>query len=168
MKKIFKTLLILTFIGIASAAQSQVVMKEYLNVNHEGVIANSKNNNGKPLYYKFEYKNTDRNRIYYTLNFYKDAGMKTPYVSFPVLMRNLTWTYYLDVSMEKDGITKVFAMIFKKDLRWSRVKYSPHENCSYLTPTVWTRYEKVDDFEKLLNNTLTQMDKNIMLECYVK
>lgn len=168
MKNILKTFCIIALIGIASATQAQVVMKEFLNQNQEGVIQNAKNNNGKPLYYTLEYKSTEGARINYTLNFYKDAGKKTVYASFPVLMRNLTWTYYLDVSMEKDGITKVFAMIFKKDLRWARVKYSPHEGCSLLTPTEWTRIDLVDDYSKLLNNTLTQMDKNVMLDCYVK
>ncbi|MBP9550116.1 MAG: hypothetical protein KBE86_13250 [Chitinophagales bacterium] len=168
MKNIIKTILFVAFIGIASASQSQVVMKEFLNQNHEGMIANSKNNNGKALFYKLEYKSTDGARIYYTLNFYKDASMKSLYISFPVLMRNLTWTYYLDVSMEKEGVTKVFAMIFKKDLRWARVKFSPHADCSYLNPTIWTRYEQVDDYEKLLNNTFTQMDKNVILDCYLK
>ncbi|MFN3940272.1 MAG: hypothetical protein ACK4IY_06775, partial [Chitinophagales bacterium] len=133
MKNILKTFCIIALIGVASASEAQVVMKEFLNQNQEGVIQNAKNNGGKPLYYMLEYKSTEGARINYVLRFYKDAGKKTEFVSFPVLMRNLTWTYYFDVSMEKDGITKVFAMIFKKDLRWARVKYSPHSGCEMLS-----------------------------------
>jgi hypothetical protein len=163
----FKTTLLVLFLATtAQYVSAQVVMKEYLATNHEGKIDNAKNNGGKPLYYKLEYKDTQGARINYTLHFYKDAGMSKPWMSLPVLMRNLQWTYYMDVSMTKDNATKVFAMIYKKDLRWARVKYSPHTGCDAASPIVWKRIDLVDDYAALINNTLTQMDANVMLSCY--
>lgn len=167
MRNIVKTFIAVCFLSVVTQQLSaQVVMKEMLSQNHEGKIDNAKNNGGKPLYYRLEYKDIQGARINYTLNFYKDAGMSTPWLSFPVLMRNLQWSFYLDVSMAKGPDTKVFAMIYKKDLRWARVKYSPHAGCEGSNPIVWERINLVDDFGKLLNNTFTQMDKNVVLSCY--
>ncbi|MBC8172681.1 MAG: hypothetical protein H7X71_02145 [Chitinophagales bacterium] len=167
MKNFLKAFTVVCFLVAASSTmQAQVIMKEFLSADHQGKIDNSKNNGGKPLYYKFEYKDTQGARINYTLHFYKDAGMSTPWISFPVLMRNLTWTYYIDVSMAKDDMSKVFAMIFKKDLRWARVKYSPHAGCANMDPIVWERLNMVDNYDVLLNFTLAQMDKNVNLGCY--
>ncbi|MBC8045386.1 MAG: hypothetical protein H7Y00_01180 [Fimbriimonadaceae bacterium] len=169
MKNILKTFLVVAFLAIAAqATHAQVVMKEYLSTSHEGKIDNSVNNGGKPLYYKLEYKDTQGARINYTLHFYKDAGMSTPWMSFPMLMRNLQLTYYIDVSMPKDNMTKVFAMIYKKELRWARVKYSPHEGCSNVKEIVWERINLVDNFDKLINDTFKQLDKNVNLSCYEK
>lgn len=167
MKKILKPLVFIFILSaFAPSLDAQVVLKEYLTSNHEGKIDKSKNNGGKPLFYKFEYKSTEGARINYTLNFYKDASMSTPWMSFPVLIRNLPWTFYLDVSMTKDQMTKVFALIFKKDLRWARVKYSPHEGCSLVNPNIYDRINMVDNYEALLNNMLSQMDRNVDLNCY--
>lgn len=168
MKNILRTLLFITVIAMFSSLQAQVVMKEDLTRNITGKIDKSVNNDGKPLYYKLEYKSTEGARINYQLTFYKDAGMAKPVVSFPVLIRNLIWTYYLDVSMDKDGMTKVFAMIYQKDLRWARVKYSPHTGCANKEPITWERMNLVDNYEKLLNGTFAQLDKNVNLDCYVK
>jgi hypothetical protein len=169
MKTTMKLFLPLLLIGAFSmGTKAQVVMKEFVSANHMGKVDKSVNNNGQPLYWKLEYKNTEGARIYYTLNFYKDAGMTKTYASFPALMRNLEWTYYLDVSMTKDEATKVFAMIFKKDLRWSRVKYTPHPDCGWLDPTQWERFNQVDNFQKLLDNTMMQLDKNVKLDCYMQ
>src|SRR2546430_2450957 len=127
MKNIYKTILFASFIMTMSfASHAQVVMAEYLSQDHEGQVARATNNSGKPLYYKFEYKNTDNMRINYTLYLYKDASKKQPFLTMPVLIRNLTWTYYLDITLTKNNISKVAALIFKKDLRWSRFKFSPH------------------------------------------
>ena len=168
MKTTMKLMLTLLFAGALSlGSQAQVVMKDFMSANHMGKVENSLNNPGKQLYWKLEYKSTEGARIYYTLTFYKDAAMSQPMVSFPSLMRNLEWTYYLDVSMTKDDATKVFAMIFKKDLRWSRVKYTPHQDCGWQDPTKWDRYNQVDDFQKLLDNTMMQLDKNVKLSCYM-
>src|SRR4051794_35008792 len=105
MKNIYKTIL---FVGLAIvlpfASHTQVVMAEYLSQNHEGQIPHAVNNNGKALYYKFEYKNTDNMRINYTLYLYKDAAKKQPFLILPVLMRNLTWTYYLDITFAKNDV----------------------------------------------------------------
>lgn len=148
-------------------AGAQVVMKEFLSANHEGKIDNTKNNDGKPIYYKLEYKSTEGARINYVLYLYKDASMKTPYLTFPVLMRNLTWTYYMDVTMTKDGMAKVFALIYKKDLRWARIKYSPHIDCFRENPNIYVRLNMVDNFDQLIKDTFIQMDKNVNLNCYV-
>ncbi len=48
------------------------------------------------------------------------------------------------------------------------MKYSPHEGCSWLDPTEWDRINLVDNFQGLLDNTFTQMDKNVKFDCYVK
>lgn len=167
MKNILKTCITICILAFATQQVSaQVVMKEMLSQNHEGKIENAKNNGGKALYYRLEYKDTQGARINYMLHFYKDAGMSSPWLSFPLLMRNLPRTLYMDVSMTQNNATKVFAMIFKKDLRWARVKYSPHAGCEGSNPILWERINLVDDFGKLLNNTFTQMDKNVVLSCY--
>jgi hypothetical protein len=167
MKNLFKAFLFVAFIGFLPAAvKSQVVMKEFLLQNHEGQVDNSANNNGKPLYYKFEYTTTDHARINYKLYLYKEAGKKNPWITFDVLMRNLTWTYYVDITFPKDNTDKVAAMIFKKDLRWSRVKFSPHEGCLRVNPPVWERMNMVDDYERLMQNFIMQIDKNVDLNCY--
>ncbi|MFN0274901.1 MAG: hypothetical protein ACKVPJ_04090 [Chitinophagales bacterium] len=167
MRNILRTFIAISFLTLATQqASAQVVMKEYLSSNLDGKIDNAKNNGGKALHYRLEYKETQGARIGYTLHFYKDAGMSKPWISFPVIMRNLQWTYYMDVSMAKDNATKVFAMIYKKDLRWARVKYSPHTGCEGTNPIVWERIDKVEDFASLIKNTLTQMDKNVKLSCY--
>lgn len=159
--------LLIAFVAMAHLpSNAQVVMKEFLSENHTGKVDNSVNNNGKPLYYKFEYLHTDSARIYYKLYLYKDASMKTPWMTMNVLMRDLTWTYYVDITFKKDGTDKVAAMIFKKDLRWSRVKFSPHPGCARIDPPVWERMNLVDDYDKLINNFLMQIDKNINLDCY--
>jgi hypothetical protein len=164
--KIFLPLLLIG--AFSMGIQAQVVMKEFVSSDHMGKVEKSVNNNGQPLYWKLEYQSTDGARIYYTLNFYKDAGMSKVFASFPSLMRNLVWTLYLDVSMTKDDATKVFAMIFKKDLRWSRVKYTPHAGCGWQDPTHWERFNQVDNFQKLLENTMMQLDQNVKLDCYMK
>ena len=167
MKNLIKILVFTVMIGIMPAASNaQVVMKEFLSQDHPGKVDKSMNNNGKPLYYKFQYKSTEGARINYVLYIYKDAGMGTPWLTLPVLMRNLMWTYYVDITFSKDGMDKVAAMIYKKDLRWSRVKYSPHEGCSKVTPVVWERENMVDNFDGLLNDFIMQLDKNVDLNCY--
>ena len=162
------------FVGFLGAeANSQVVMKEFLSMNHEGNVAKSANNNGSALYYKFEYLSTDGARINYKLHIYKDKSMSTPWMSFDVLMRNLNWTFYVDITMPKDGADKVAAMIFKKDLRWSRVKYSPHEGCARINPPIWDRYTIGDKtgtpdelYAGLMQNFIMQLDKNVDFNCY--
>ncbi|MEZ5013912.1 MAG: hypothetical protein R2794_06440 [Chitinophagales bacterium] len=174
MKNILKVILLAICIGAVSySADAQVVMKEFLSENHTGKIEKSFNNGGKPLYYKFEYVSTDDMRIYYKLYLYKDAAMKTPWESFNVLMRNLNWQYYVDITMPKDGADKVAALIFKKDLRWSRVKYTPHEGCSRLAIPEYERYTIGDRtgtpkelYDGLLQDFLTQLDKNVDFSCY--
>lgn len=174
MKKLLNICLMVAFIGLAATeAKSQVVMKEYLSMNHDGNVAKSANLDGKPLYYKFEYVSTEGARINYKLHLYKDKSMSTPWMSFNVLMRNLNWTYYVDITMSKDGADKVAALIFKKDLRWSRVKFSPHEGCARQTPPVWERYTIGAETETpdvlyagLLNNFISQLDKNVDFNCY--
>ncbi len=174
MKKILNAFLLVAFISLLPVAgESQVVMKEFLSNPIVGKVDASANNGGKSLYYKFEYVSTEGARINYKLHLYKDAGMKTPWMSFDVLMRNLTWTYYVDVFMKKDGADKVAAMIFKKDLRWSRVKYSPHEGCSRINPPIWDRYTIGAEtgsadmlFAGLMQNFIMQLDKNVDFNCY--
>ena len=166
MKNIFKLILLASFIGFASVSDAQVVMSEFLSLNHEGQVDKSVNNGGKPIYYKFQYDTTNNVRIKYTLYLYNDASKSQPFLVLPVLMRNLIYTYFLDVTFKKDGMSKVAAMILKKDLRWSRVKFSPHEGCSNLTPPIWDRYNNVDNYEALLKNTITQLDKNVNFNCY--
>ena len=64
MKKILHICLMVAFVGFLGAeAKSQVVMKEFLSMNHEGNVAKAANNNGSALYYKFEYVSTDGARI---------------------------------------------------------------------------------------------------------
>lgn len=175
MKKILNISLFVAFLSLfAVNGNSQVVMKDYLSQNHQGQVAKAANNNGGALYYKFEYVSTEGARINYKLHLYKDKGMSKPWMSFNVLMRNLNWTYYVDITMSKDGADKVAAMIFKKDLRWSRVKYSPHPGCIRTNPPVYERYtigaetESSDVlFYGLLNNFITQLDKNVDFNCYV-
>ncbi len=174
MKKIFNTLILIGFLSLIPAAiNSQVVMKDFLSQNHMGQIDKSVNNNNAPLFYKFEYVSTEGARINYKLNLYKDKGMGSPIMSFDVLMRNLNWTYYVDITMRKDGADKVAAMIFKKDLRWSRVKFSPHEGCWRVDQPEWERYTIGSETEApevlyagLLKNFLTQLDKNVDFSCY--
>jgi hypothetical protein len=174
MKKIIYAFLLVASIGLVPAiGKSQVVMKEYLTENLDGKIDAAVNNGGKALYYKFEYVSTEGARINYKLHLYKDAGMKTPWISYDVLMRNLTWTFYVDIFMVKDGSNKVAAMIFKKDLRWSRVKYSPHAGCARVDPPVWDRYTIGAEtgtpevlYAGLMQNMIMQIDRNIDLNCY--
>ncbi|MBK8343584.1 MAG: hypothetical protein IPL12_09925 [Bacteroidetes bacterium] len=174
MKKIYQIAFFVAFVTLLNVnGNSQVVMKDYLVANHEGVVEKSVNNLGNGLYYKFEYVSTEGARINYKLHLYKDKAMKTPWMSFDVLMRNLNWTYYVDITMSKDGADKVAAMIFKKDLRWSRVKYSPHPGCLRMDPPVYERYTIGAETESaevlfagLLNNFIVQLDKNVDFNCY--
>ena len=162
MKNISKAIAFIAFIAVTSATSyAQVVMKEFLSQNTEGKIDHAANNGGKPLFYKFEFKNVDSMRIYYTLYLYKDASKSTAYLTLPVLISKLTWTYYLDITFTKNNTSKVAALIFKKDLRWSRVKFSPHEGCARVNPPVWDRLNLVDNYQLLLNNTILQLDKNV-------
>ena len=174
MKTILNICLLFAFITLAGVkGNSQVVMKDFLSIDHKGQLDKAANNNGSAIYYKFEYVNTEGARINYKLHLYKDKNMNTPWMSFDVLMRNLNWTYYVDITMAKDGADKVAAMIFKKDLRWSRVKYSPHAGCLRVTPPVWERYTIGAEtetpevlFAGLLNNFIAQLDKNVDFNCY--
>jgi len=167
MKKIFKLILLVSFLGLGSTSRAQVVMAEFLSVNHEGVVANSKCNNGKPLYYKFQYDSTNNVRIYYTLYLYQDAAKTQAILQLPVLMRNLIYTYYLDINViAKGAVSKVVALILKKDLRWSRLKFSATEECSRIYPPVYDRVNNVDNFDALLQNTIMQLDKNVDFNCY--
>lgn len=162
------------FIGLAAVkSNGQVVMKDFLTEDHVGKVDKAANMNGGALYYKFEYVSTEGARINYKLHLYKDKGMSTPWMSFDVLMRNLNWTYYVDITMSKDGADKVAALIFKKDLRWGRVKFSPHEGCGRTNPPVWERYTIGEQkgtpeelYAGLLNNYLMQLDKNVDFNCY--
>lgn len=174
MKKILNICLFVAFMSLLGVeGNSQVVMKDFLTANHTGAIAKSVNNNNNALYYQWEYVSTEGARINYKLHLYKDKNMNTPWMSFDVLMRNLNWTYYVDITMSKGGADKVAAMIFKKDLRWSRVKYSPHAECMRINPPVYERYTIGEErgsadvlFAGLLNNFLTQLDKNVDFNCY--
>ena len=169
MKNIYKTIALIAFIAITPVVtNAQVIMKEFLSQNIEGKLDHSVNNGGKPLYYKFEYKSVDSMRIYYTLYLYKDASKSSAFLTLPVLIRNLTWTYYLDITFTKNNTSKVAALIFKKDLRWSRVKFSPHEGCALVNPPAWERLNLVDNYPLLLNNTIMQLDKNVNFNCYAE
>ncbi len=174
MKKILNIALMVAFIGfLTGKANGQVVMQEFLSINHKGQVDKSLSCNGSPLYYQFEYVKTDRARILYTLHLYKDKGMSKPWMSFNVVMRNPNGNFYVDITMPKDGVNKDAAMIFRKDLRWSRVKFSPHEGCARVNPPVWERYTIGAEtetpevlFAGLLNNFIMQLDKNVDFSCY--
>src|SRR5215204_1858754 len=100
MKKLYNIILLIGFTSlIPVAGNGQVIMKEFLSQNHMGQLDKSVNNAGKPLYYKFEYVSTEGMRINYKLNLYKDKAMAAPWMTMPVLMRNLNWTYYVDITM---------------------------------------------------------------------
>ena len=174
MKKLYNIILLIGFTSlIPVAGNGQVIMKEFLSQNHMGQLDKSVNNAGKPLYYKFEYVSTEGMRINYKLNLYKDKAMAAPWMTMPVLMRNLNWTYYVDITMTKDGSDKVAAMIFKKDLRWSRVKFSPHEGCWRNEQPEWERFTIGAESEtpeilyaSVINNFLMQLDRNVDFNCY--
>ena len=60
MKKLYNLTLLIAFVTLFSVTgNSQVVMKDYLVANHQGVVEKSLNNNGSGLFYKFEYVSTE-------------------------------------------------------------------------------------------------------------
>jgi hypothetical protein len=183
MKRLLSLVALSLFLTAAVSAQ-QVVTKENLESNHTGMLADSKNNDGKPIYYKFEYVSTDkaaykwdddgatRGSIKYKLHIYNDAAMNDLVISLPVKMRNLITTYYVDVVFNKkdyedaDRREKSAQMIFKKDVKWARTKFVPHAGCQREDGN-WERKDRVESYEDLLQYLIQQLDSNVMWECYL-
>ncbi len=166
------------------AVQAQgVVSRAKLEQNTSGQLSDSKNNGGKPLYYDFVYLSTDkasypwddagatRGSIRYRLDVFRDAGRRDLLISVPVKMRNLVTTYYVDAIFNKADFPdpaqrdKGATMIFKKDVRWARTKFVPHEGCAR-EDGVWLRIDKVESYEQLMEYYIRQLDNNVKFECY--
>jgi hypothetical protein len=180
-----KRVLFLVFLlGSLFSVQAQgVVNRSRLTENLSGQVEQAKNNNGRAMYYEFVYVRTDeatykwdiegatKGSIIYRLDFYSDAAQKNLVLSLPIKMRNLLTTYYVDAiftnssypdpSLREKGAT----LIFKKDVRWARTKFVPHEGCRREEGD-WERIDKVESYDQLMNYFVRQLDANILFDCY--
>lgn len=182
MNRLFALILLLATAVVTADAQG-IVKKEYLEENHMGQISGAKNNGGKTLYFEFVYLKTDaasykwddsgatRGSIKYRLDVYSDAGKTNKIISMPVRMRNLITTYYVDVVFNKRDFAdeslreKSATMIFKKDVRWARTKFVPHEGCQR-EGSSWERLDDAESYDQLLTYLIRQLDNNIDFSCY--
>lgn len=180
-RKLFLTLLLLG--GVAALQAQSVVTKEALTENHSGTVPSAVNNGGKTLYYTFAYVATDKARykwddagatrgsIRYTLNLYRDAAGKDLILSLPVQMRNLLTTYYIEAAFTKDDYEdaslreKSALMVFKKDVKWARTKFVPHEGCERADGS-WDRIDRVESLQQLFDYFVGQLDRNVDFSCY--
>jgi hypothetical protein len=181
MKRI--ALLSLALAAFLQADAQGIVSKKRLEENISGRIESSRNNNGKPLYYEFVYLETDeanyawndagatRGSIRYRLDLYRDEAKKDLYLSMPVKMRNLITTYYVDIIFTNKDYPdpalrdKGATMIFKKDVRWARTKFVPHEGCRQ-PDSEWSRIDRVESLDQLMTYYISQLDANVRMDCY--
>lgn len=181
MKRVI-VLFLLAFSLSTTFAQG-IVSRTRLTENFSGQVEQSKNNSGRTIYYDFVYVRTDgasykwdiegatKGAIVYRLDIYSDAARKNLILSLPVKMRNLLTSYYVDVIFtnanypDENLRDKGATLIFKKDVRWARTKFVPHEGCRRDDGN-WERIDKVESFDQLMQYFIRQLDNNVQFSCY--
>jgi len=181
MNRIFSLVLLLA--SVVTLQGQGIVSKALLEQNHTGQIAAAKNNGSRTMYFEFVYLSTDaasykwddggatHGSIRYRLDVYRDAAHKDLLLSLPIKMRNLITTYYVDAIFthatyaDESQRDKGATMIFKKDVRWARTKFVPHKGCAREGGN-WERIDKVESYEQLMTYFVTQLDNNVLFDCY--
>lgn len=171
-----KILLILSvfflFLCFEQGISGQVVNRELLVLDHSGSIMNSVNFEGKELVYNFRYQNMEKGsyfaeneaiqKIFYELDLSVDGKIIGTY---EVLIRDLIVTMYMEIKMTKGDDFKVISPIYNKTNKWLKLKAVMHDNCK--NPDYkWSRLNEVQSFQQLLDHIISDIDKNVKLDCY--
>ncbi|MEO5675803.1 MAG: hypothetical protein ABIQ74_14265 [Chitinophagales bacterium] len=170
MNKITKlTSLLLLVITLASDAQ--VLMKEMLMQDQQGVIDKSVNWPGKKVYYTLKYDSTKvysyetytTNRYYCALMIADNAGM-TNAIKVPGMIRDLVIDTYFEFYFNNGNEIKTFTMFYDKNNKWYRIKFAPQWGCR--KEELWKRVNGIESYTQLLTSMVAQMDHNLKLDCY--
>ncbi|MCS6991748.1 MAG: hypothetical protein NZL95_07790 [Chitinophagales bacterium] len=161
----------LSLLLLASAAQAQVLMKEFLTQNQKGVLDKSINWPGKKLYYELRYdssramkfENYGATRYYYTLLLADNPAM-TNAIQIPGMVRDLVITTYFEFYFNNGKESKTFTLIYDKNNKWYRIKFAPQWGCR--REELWKRVNNIASYQQLLNSMVAQMDNNLNLDCY--
>lgn len=151
---------------LENTVNAQVFSDEYLSQTHKGTLKSSVNYSGDDLDFVFELIE-DKSKVVklYELKLYHRNTLLNTY---NVQIRNLIVTCYFEIELnDKKGTSKTLTGIFDKGNKWMRVKFAPQENCSNPNQQ-WERYSNIKSFEAILHQIIYQMDKNLVLDCYVQ
>ncbi len=153
-----------SFFFFIMSSKAQVLMEAYLLEDHNGLITNSFNFPNEVLEYKWKFQSNEGLKTIYLLSLYH---RNKEIVSFPVRMRNLSISFYIEIRMalKKDGSIKTLSGIYDKGNKWMRVKMAPQLGCTQEN-VKWKRFNQIDDFQQILKHLVQQMDENLMLNCY--
>ena len=155
------TLVILLITGYSSF--SQVIYKGILKENHKGTLENSINNLGGELSHEWIFQSIDGVKSSYKLKLTSGDISK----EYDVRMRNLITTMYIAVRLtDSEGKVTTLTSVYDKGDKWQRVKMAPYKEC-LRKDAKWARYDQIKSLDELLNNIISQMDTNLVLECYM-
>ncbi|MEM7104581.1 MAG: hypothetical protein AAF502_15700 [Bacteroidota bacterium] len=166
MYKLFYFLVLFVWYLSPNLGAAQVVMQSYLRIDHSGALPESINFPDKGLEYQFTYQDhPSAVKCSYTLNLSSDGKEIN---TFDVRLRNLDFTFYLEIRMQgPETALKTLSAIFDKSNKWLRVKFAAPPGCS-AEDEQWDRVNNISDFQELLLQVITQLDRNVQLTCYQK
>jgi hypothetical protein len=142
---------------------SQVINKGILEENHKGTIENSINNAGGELSHEWIFQSIHGVKSWYKLKLTSGEISK----EYDVRIRNLITTMYIAVRLtDREGKVTTLTSVYDKGDKWQRVKMAAYKEC-LRKEAKWTRYNQIMSLDELLNNIISQMDTNLVLECYM-
>ena len=150
---------------VVTNLNAQVLPDKILAESHEGVLKKSVNYPTTSLRYVFEFlREESKVKKVYKLKLYNKEELLN---SYDVRIRNLIVTCYFEISLpDKTGQVKTLAGVYDKGNKWMRVKFAPQESCSR-PEQKWERLSNIKTFEEILHHIISQMDKNLVLDCFV-
>lgn len=158
-------ILILSFFYYSSIAlNAQVIMKDYLQEDHSGLLSDSRVLDGEPVEYRFTHERTEAAQIWYRLQM---GATNAPLLDCRVKLRNLITTFYMEVKLvqREEQDLKTLSVIYDKGNKWARIKFAPHEGCKR-EGVYWQRLNDTRSFQQLLEYVIRSMDENVDLDCY--
>ncbi len=142
---------------------SQVINKGILEENHKGTLENSINDAGGELRHEWIFQSIEGVKSWYKLKLTSGESSK----EYDVRIRNLITTMYIAVRLtDSEGKVTTLTSVYDKGDKWQRVKMAAYKEC-LRKEAKWARYNQIMSLDELLNNIISQMDTNLVLECYM-
>lgn len=150
---------------LGNSLDAQVLSDEHLLQSHKGTLTSSSNYSGN-LDFIFEFVKEESDvKKWYELKLYHKNSLLN---NHRVRIRNLIVTCYFEIELkDKKGQTKTLTAVYDKGNKWLRVKFAAQEGC-FKPQQKWTRLSSIESFDDILLHIISEMDKNLVLDCYVE
>lgn len=173
MKNNYWKLVLFTLLFCATSSNyAQVVFREYLSQDHQGIIEESINFPGESLSYEWQFIDAEKGqyfaegeaiqRIHYQLVLSKN-GQELG--RFDLQIRDLIVSHYIEISAIHQEESRTIMALYNKVSRWVKLKGIVPEDCRRANAR-WGRLDAVDSYERLLHFVVSKLDENLVFSCY--